>query len=157
MDACEWLYVLHNFRLLWCALLHKSENLGVTIRGITGGVGWVWVGGRGMICKCQDRERLPNRNLKLHPRGRESMKAYFFLNWSQLWGVVGSWACQWLLGAREAIFLSFPSLFHLLASVSATEVWKGPNHSAVFCFYFPLCDILKSWKFYGLVLYIGHR
>ena len=73
---------------LWCALLHKSENLGVSIRGITGG--WVGQGWGGRFCKCQDRERLPNRNLKLHPRGRESMKVIFFLNWSQLWGVVGS-------------------------------------------------------------------
>lgn len=123
---------------LWCALLHKSENLG-------------------RFCKCQDRERLPNRNLKLHPRGRESMKVIFFLNWSQLWGVVGSGHASgsWGKGSHLSV-LPIPVRFTCFC-LSYWSLERTKSLGSFFVFISPLCDILKSWKSYGLVLYIGRR
>lgn len=85
--------------------------------------------------------RIIKQKLKLHPRGRESVEVTFRGLPNVDWSFMGPGHADGSWGEGRLPPLSFPA--DPPPSVSATEIWKGPNGFAVF---FSLCDILKSWK-----------
>lgn len=125
--------------VVMCSAAHKGK-LGSCSLQYNWRVGWEGEG----FCKCQDREGLQNRNLNDTQEVGKAWRSHF-LDSPASHGV--SWALGMLMapGAREGFFLppSFPP--ESPPSVSATEIWKGPNRFAGF-FFFPLCNILKPWK-----------
>lgn len=142
MDVCDG----RMFCTIFCGCCDvlcctKKENFGVTVCNITGGwdgMGWK---GRGFVNVKTGKDY--KQKLKLHPGGREGMEVTFLRLVNFSWGLMGSGHADGSWG--EGRLLSAPPPPHFFPpesppSVSATEIWKGPNRFAGFFFLF-LCVI----------------